>query len=1196
MEPFTLSCSPHFSGLRAKYATLYAQAPELQQADEGEAARSIQKRYRSCQLSTAMPHARMSTANEPPPSITTGGGEPSNVVAAAPVSYGTYDAAGAAGGFADDPLLAGTSVAFDTKLSQLRSSLQSLQQLLPPPRITTTANLLDNFIAVAGPQGHAPTGDAADSPGAHRGKAEPVAPDSMLHDSQPGREVNEVGPATRTLEVAAAMRRGTDGGRSTGAGDGSGSVDGEDAAFRELAAGYSRRVLLQPPSSEASAGSLLAVQSAGLGRDEEPPPPPHQEPNQGLTGQHGQPSDSARSQPYHPSGPQQPSRLAQVSTAGDVRVLEGYNAQGNWAGAARSGSSFTDWSSVVEGTHAAPQAALEPRHRSGTGGHDMPHHSIVDMYGEAQGRQQLEDEAAAGQRWDSEQQRQLEALLAGREQYISSPQADGPLPRQPDAAVHLSGATAIAWGYEQEEEPSEGQLQSVTSSDGVPTSEEDAAGEQQWPGQEGLGDEGASGGGSPPGDSQVASSEAWESGDDVEGGPQGAAAAPALWTNGQNTGQQESVSLSCEGSPSMDSSSPVHDGSGPGSPREGSAGEGLHVEGLGLEGQHATWRSLGVLELELEGPGQDQVDRGLQGPLADGYVPSGSPDHWRTGLDAPEMHMSETFATAATAAVTGTSSRPSPSRSSPGLGFSPSGVAASGDGQVGPRQRRRWDSPVQASYHSPAHGPAVEGSFGHSPSRVPSYPPPGYLLRQAIAGQQLCPGAASPARSGESTDGRAGRVSAQTEDARSHHAATPTGTDMAEPHGAGQGDSTSGSASIMAGSSAQGAVAPASFSSSGDESHGSPAAQPAIGARMDGGGLASLPHGSVRRRGPPSRTLRLAPPASSCEGQADPQGTTRRPQGSKQAAGAGQDGISEGERADLGGCSQEALEQEGREQEREALQGQQQPGHDVDHVLCGSPTGQQAAPDSRAQYGLREDSRAATAISRADGSTPHAGGEESGGAAVGTSGVSFAVCNNPYVSGRGGIAFSIGVASDPIAGRSPLNKRAAAPPAAAAAAGPVGAPSAAHAATTSAGPFPDSSAQTLPLPNATHLDWEGLSRQLREGGFGALHLVEVQVPAAPVKGGVNAREAASTEHESGEVAAAVTVAVRVPEAYALHRCLTGLLEHSARRQRLVSELLAATEQGSKVQQQQEDAMRCVVRVFGMGRCQATGQRDCGRSA
>ncbi len=1138
-----------------------------------------------------MPRARMSTANEPTPSFTAGGGEPNDAAAVAPVSYGTYNDAGSAGGFTDDPLLAGTSVAFDTKLLQLRSSLQSLQQLLPPPRATTTANLLDSFIAVAGPQGHISTGDSTDSRGAHGGKADPVAGDSLLRASEPGSEVHEVGSGAGTVGAAAAVQRGTDGGRSTEAGDGSGSVDGEDAAFRELAAGYSRRVLLQPPSSEASAGSLVAVQSAGLGRDEEPVPPPPQQPHhelsQGPTGQHEQLSGSPRRQPYYSSGPQQPSRLAQASTAGEVRVSEGYSAQDNLAGAARSGGSFTDWSSAVAGGHAAPHAALEPGHCHGTGGHEKPHHSSVDMDGEAPERQHMEDEEEAGQRWDSEQQRQLEALLAGQGEYISSPQAKELLPYQHEAALNLSGAGAMAWGYERGEEshaPSEGQRHSVTSSDEVPTLEEASAGEQQWGGPEGLGDECACGHGSPPGNSRGASSEAWESGDDVEGGAQGVSAAAAPWTSGWDSGQQGSVPSSREGSPSMERSSPVHDGSASGSPREGSGGEGLQGAGAGLEGQHATWRSLGVLELELEGPGQDQVNRGLQGPLTDGYVPSGSPDHWRTRLDGPEMRMSETFATAATAAVTGTSLRPSPSRSSPGLGWSPAGVAASGDGQGAPRQRRRWDSPVQASYPLPSHGAAIADSFGHSPNRVPTYPPPGYLLRQAIAGQQLSPSAASPARSGDSTDGRAGRATVQTEDVGtpgSHRDGTPAGTDVAQPHGEGQGDSATGSlgVSITAGSSIQGAVAPASLFSSGDETHGSPGAQPATGARVDGGGLASLPHGSVWRRGPPSQSLRLAPPASSCEGQEHPQGSTRRTQGSKQAVGVGQYGISDGARTGRGVCSQRAREQEGREQEREAVQGQQEPGHDVDHVLCGSPTGQQAAANSRAQHGLREEGRAVAATAGEDTVAPHAGGAESGGPAAGTFGTSAAVGENPYVSGRGGIAFSIGVASDPVAGRSPLNKRAATPPAAAAAAVPVGAPAATHTAAVAAattGCSLDFSAQTLPLPNATHLDWEGLSRQLREGGFGALHLAEVQVPAAPVSGSVDARAAASAERASGEPAAATTVTVRVPEAYALHRCLSGLLEHSARRQRLVSELLAATEQGSKVQQQQEDAMKWVM--------------------
>ncbi|GLC33253.1 hypothetical protein PLESTM_000040900 [Pleodorina starrii] len=266
------------AGLRAKYASLYPQCPEAEygQGDEG--------------LTTAL------------------AGDPLAATSAA-----------------DGPLVGAASQSFEQKMSQLRSSLQSLQHILPP-RTSTTANLLDSFMAVSSDRasaavavelgvaagllmGRAPAGDGGITGGAQAAKLGPTAPtlsegtanliamessvtapdpdpvlsgrcsppaaitDMSEHDRDSGggaayaaaTEAPMVAIASgQPAELLAACEGTTRANASGAASARAGELEDvpSDAVFAELAAGYSRHTL-RDQSSDVSASSFdgrLSVQ------------------------------------------------------------------------------------------------------------------------------------------------------------------------------------------------------------------------------------------------------------------------------------------------------------------------------------------------------------------------------------------------------------------------------------------------------------------------------------------------------------------------------------------------------------------------------------------------------------------------------------------------------------------------------------------------------------------------------------------------------------------------------------------------------------------------------------------------------------------------------------------------------------------------------------------------------------------------
>ncbi|EFJ49191.1 hypothetical protein VOLCADRAFT_117327 [Volvox carteri f. nagariensis] len=259
------------AGLRAKYASLY---PQFSEAEHGA-----------------------EDANGALPSFAPDAAAPSDI---------------STGAFATSGPPAST---FEQQISQLRSSLQSLQHILPP-RTSTTANLLDSFIAVSGDRTFSSESNAAaasvmlrklpDQDGANRDSrvtaaAASAGTSSPSQAAAPASHVSihgnplDCGPApplplargsTFSTELvdrtAVAVETQTqsstvvftqsaapsendapaasqDPGRNIVSAhivpSGENDHAPSDAAFVELAAGYTRRTL-QPPSSEASASSF----------------------------------------------------------------------------------------------------------------------------------------------------------------------------------------------------------------------------------------------------------------------------------------------------------------------------------------------------------------------------------------------------------------------------------------------------------------------------------------------------------------------------------------------------------------------------------------------------------------------------------------------------------------------------------------------------------------------------------------------------------------------------------------------------------------------------------------------------------------------------------------------------------------------------------------------------------------------------
>ncbi|GIM00811.1 hypothetical protein Vretimale_5731 [Volvox reticuliferus] len=237
-----------------------------------------------------------------------------------------------------------------------------------------------------------------------------------------------------------------------------------------------------------------------------------------------------------------------------------------------------------------------------------------------------------------------------------------------------------------------------------------------------------------------------------------------------------------------------------------------------------------------------------------------------------------------------------------------------------------------------------------------------------------------------------------------------------------------------------------------------------------------------------------------------------------------------------------------------------------DEVLCGSPTeapqqqkppatdapGEDAATDWNLGTGI-DDDRPAAAVPdpvTAHSSTSAKAFEE---AAVGSG-------SHGITANRGGIAFSISATGD-VSRR--LQREWVAKGPAWLACGTADALSVQHQPTT--------------LPPAGFLgpgdrpgpaDWERLNKQLREAGFSGLAMVQSQ--AGP--------------------AAVAHLAAPEPEPTSLHRCLSSVLDQYVRRNRLVAELLVATEQSGRIAEQQEAAIRHLKREANAARATADKAR------
>ncbi|GIL44765.1 hypothetical protein Vafri_2272 [Volvox africanus] len=241
-----------------------------------------------------------------------------------------------------------------------------------------------------------------------------------------------------------------------------------------------------------------------------------------------------------------------------------------------------------------------------------------------------------------------------------------------------------------------------------------------------------------------------------------------------------------------------------------------------------------------------------------------------------------------------------------------------------------------------------------------------------------------------------------------------------------------------------------------------------------------------------------------------------------------------------------------------------------DEVLCGSPTetppppqqqqptidapGEDPAIGGNSGSHIEHDRQAASVMERVAGPTgtpPKAFRE----AVIGSS-------SDGITANRGGVAFSISATGD-HAHRTQWARAAKGPTLASVAGGAADA--------LSGQPQPT----TLPpggflgpgdLPGPT--DWERLNKQLREAGFSGLAMV--QSKAGP------------------EVVA--HLAASEPEPASLHRCFSSVLEQYVRRNRLVAELLGATEQSGRIAEQQEAAIRDLKREANTARAAADKAR------
>ncbi|PNH02559.1 hypothetical protein TSOC_011452 [Tetrabaena socialis] len=271
-----------------------------------------------------------------------------------------------------------------------------------------------------------------------------------------------------------------------------------------------------------------------------------------------------------------------------------------------------------------------------------------------------------------------------------------------------------------------------------------------------------------------------------------------------------------------------------------------------------------------------------------------------------------------------------------------------------------------------------------------------------------------------------------------------------------------------------------------------------------------------------------------------------------------------------------------------------------DDVLCGSPTCPAAlhAPDVPA---AAMSVQPLTACADAAGLAPslaaglpapatgtnHGAGDRSpsgNGITAGRGGVAFSISLEPEAGGYGSTAVTASARSPlwPGPGRRRLGGGAMSPPTLAV---PGGAPCELAAATLShhaammlTGPAHDVDL-TAVSPDAFLLDWDRLNHQLREAGFGGVTMATPLHPQPQTSPNAHAPPAAvppSTRH--------------APDPASLHRCLGAVLQQYMRRNRLVAELLGATEAAGRVAEQQEASMRELQRETNIARAAADKMR------
>ncbi|KAG2450781.1 hypothetical protein HYH02_004618 [Chlamydomonas schloesseri] len=993
----------------------------------------------------------------------------------------------AAAAAAIDTALAGTSLSFDHKLTQLRSSLQSLQQLLPP-RASTTANLLDSFMAVSGDR---------------------LA--QRLHEQHQEQQIQSLSAGP-----------GADGaGTTTGAADAAGADEhgrGADAAFMELAVGYSRRTL-QPPSSEgsgASVGSAPGRDPAGtcalLHHPPEPPPPQPAEPAPAhclylQPGSCGEPQSSNISSPEVSSDPEYRADANEPWHIGDGS----YGAHGSALG-----HTDSELGGEVSGDHELHDLHQEPRRTStdaegsvaevlGTSGTASAGGAVVGPQGAPEAAAVM---GSITRSMVSPARRRVWQLAGQAGGALGGSGGGAPEPAQP---LSMPEAERGAWP------PLPASMRPAGSAGSAGLRLLHAL--HQGRSHGGASSGASTGGGGTGPDATRESSAAWESEatgaeDRAPGEDHGSTsdeepglAAQTEWCGFGGFGQQ---------SPSLLYEQALTPGLGFGQLPTGGdsrAPGGLEEPELQCETQLEP-SSLGFSSYELEGgaerqhhqqpPSSERHGSPVPGSAA-GAAPTvgaarprrrwGSPLHqgsavsesWQPGhavgivgsassslfRGSPSRrgnHNALAATDSPTVATARVSAGGSPHRAFGITAMSDALAVAGAEGEVlvepdAPPPPRPAASGAAAVHHEPYGG---AGAAAHEA-----------FLAQAVGGPDDAADLQKQQQQGEEEALQGRRV---WERAAAASEREPSGAEWA----AADGDVSNASSSSCYGSSG------------GGSADGRPV-DPRLQHRQtwqDAGVSAS-----TAARAPP--LLRLVPPTPH----------TAAPAGQPSAA--------------VGSASEP------------------QPNHH-DEVLCGSPTSDMVAAAQSA----------AAPPAFQTSAEPDVGGASSAAPS--------------YTANRGGVAFTI--AAEGAGGRSPLRP---VPHTASPMRG-----SARAAARAAAPPALQLHAEAADNDApAGSLDWDLLNRQLREAGFGGLAMVSAAATAAAI--------ANAAAEAAGAPGGCVLMA---PEPGSLHRCLGSVLEQYVRRNKLVTELLAATEQSGRVAAQQEAALRDMQRELNAAKAAADRAR------